>query len=89
LFGTGSSKVSLSRQLNVGGYDGPMAVYQDLVYDSENDDYFDEDAYEDEFFEDDEDDIEEDRTNKIFVTLQDSHVIQRLSFHKKTNGMFR
>ncbi len=54
-----------------------------------------EDIFEDEFFEDDyEDDEEYDeesemRAHKIFVSLQDSHVIQRLSFHKNMDGKFR
>jgi hypothetical protein len=71
-----------------------MAAYNDLLFnDSENEDY--EDIFEDEFFEDDyEDDEEYDeesemRAHKIFVSLQDSHVIQRLSFHKNMDGKFR
>jgi len=69
-----------------------MAAYDDLLfYDSENEDY--EDLFEDEFFEDDYDEEDDDesemRAQKIFVSLQDSHVIQRLSFHKDMSGKFR
>ena len=46
--------------------------------DSDDDDY----VYFDEDFNDDFDNFEIENSKKIFVTLQDSHVIKRLSFHK-------
>ena len=65
-----------------------MDAYNDFLdYDSEND-YFDDDMYDDDFF-DDEEENEEQKFKKIFVTLQDSHVINRLSFHKNVIGSFR
>jgi hypothetical protein len=55
-------------------------------FDSENDSFGD-DMYDDDFF--DEDYEEEEKFRKVFVTLQDSHVISRLSFYKNMAGQFR
>ena len=64
---------------------GEGIIFQyDNPYDSDDDDY--------DYFDDDDffnDDFEVDNCRKIFVTLQDSHVINRLSFHKKAHGHFR
>jgi len=67
-----------------------MANLHDFLddYDSDDGDFFDDDMYDDDLFDDDPED-EEEKFKKIFVTLQDSHVINRLSFHKKLEGMFR
>jgi hypothetical protein len=58
---------------------GEGVIFQfDNPYDSDDDEY--------EFYDDDDllnDDFELENTRKIFVTLQDSTVIKRLSFHKK------
>ena len=49
----------------------------DVPSDSDDDDYFDdEDGFNDDF--------EDDNCRKIFITLQDSHIIKRLSFHKNS-----
>jgi len=59
---------------------GEGVIFQfDNPYDSDDDDYdyYDED---DPF----DDDFEIDNSRKIFITLQDSSVIKRLSFHKKS-----
>ena len=53
--------------------------------DSDDDDYA---YFDDDFDEDGLDDFEIENTKKIFVTLQDSYVIKRLSFHKSC-GSFR
>jgi len=52
---------------------------------------FDSDEDDDEYFDEDDvfnEDFEEDKSRKIFVTLQDSHIIKRLSFHRN-GGHFR
>ena len=63
---------------NILGGEGVIFHFDDDPYDSDDDDY--------DYFDDDDpfdDDFEFDNSRKIFITLQDSPVIKRLSFHKK------
>jgi len=72
--------------LNILAGDGIIFQY-DHPYDSDDDDYDYLYDYDDEDLFNDE--VDDDNSRKIFVTLQDSHVIKRLSFHKKVCGHFR